>query len=492
MGMDILKILKDVESKNFILNDELTDIKDDLKELLDSAKEQNVFYVGTSSFVLDYYKNNPSTEWKIKNVFQLGYPYLFLKSETNKDLKKTITRAILKDQYWFLFVFAKEDFANLIIGFNDVNVNRFTFKHYEYGGRPVPSEELINNYFGRPLLKEDYSYQYYFDLINYAIETNKIPEITEEEYNHHLIAFNSVPSQNFFLKYLNYLSRYKKSVIDDFGFPTSNEKLVPLKNFVQIIQNDSKSDKIIFPKQNDVITNGLFIDEYSSSLNRRIFVATGRENEKYKYILRSFDINPFFLWALLNSEFAQDFCLSEFESWWDDFVEIPIEQLLCFIPERINEPLFKKMYEVVKQTKLTVHNKLENNEISSFYDNNAKEIILKDLTELRLCFKAKAYKATIIMAGSILEAFLIDWLSEIDGINYFNKKEERYGLLYYINRIHNLKKSTWDDAAKKAKKIRIKRNLVHAKLYIDDNDISKETCTEVINYLEYVVKTRWK
>ena len=65
MGMDILKILKDVESKNFILNDELTDIKDDLKELLDSAKEQNVFYVGTSSFVLDYYKNNPSTEWKI-------------------------------------------------------------------------------------------------------------------------------------------------------------------------------------------------------------------------------------------------------------------------------------------------------------------------------------------------------------------------------------------------------------------------------------------
>lgn len=247
--MNILQILKGVENRTFTLNEDMTEIKDNLKELLDSSEEQIVFYVGTSNFVLDYYKNNPKTEWKIKNIFQLGYPYLFLESEKNKDFKKAVTRSILKDQYWMLFEFTKRDFKNVIIGFNDINVNRFTFKHYESAGRPVPSEELVNNYFGRPLLKDDYSYPYYFELINYVIETDKVPEITEEEYKHHSITFNSVPKENCYLKYLDYLSRYKKSVTDDFGFPLENEKILPLKNIVQLIQNDSKNETIICPKK---------------------------------------------------------------------------------------------------------------------------------------------------------------------------------------------------------------------------------------------------
>ncbi len=502
MSMDILSLIKEAETRNYSLNDEISEVSDNLSGILDSAKEQDVFYVGTSSFVLNYYKNNPSTEWKIKNIFQLGYPYIFVNSEKSKDLKKAITRAILKDQYWMLFVFTKSDFSNVTIGFNDINVNKFAFKFYEAGSRPVPSEEIQNDYFGKPLLKEEYQNPYYFKLISDVIETDKIPEITEENYNKHLISFNKVPKHYFSLKYLEHLSRYKKSVIDDFGYPLNNEKLLPFKSFVQLIKNDSNSDTVVAPRENDVITNGLFIDEYTSSLDRQVQVATGKEKNNCKYILRTFDISPYYLWALLNSDFTQDFCLSNFECYWDEYTEVPIEDLVCFIPEKINEPLFKKMYEVVKQTKLTVHNKLENNEMSSFYDNNAKEIILKDLTELRLCFKAKAYKAAIILAGSILEAFLIDWLSELDGINYFNQnlmiynkhteKEERADLIDYINRIQYLKKSSWSDAAKKATEIRKKRNLVHAKLYINDNDISKETCTEVINYLEYVVKTRWK
>lgn len=34
------------------------------------------------------------------------------------------------------------------------------------------------------------------------------------------------------------------------------------------------------------------------------------------------------------------------------------------------------------------------------------------MAELRTCFNSNAYKAAIILAGSILEAFLIDWLSK--------------------------------------------------------------------------------
>lgn len=74
----------------------------------------------------------------------------------------------------------------------------------------------------------------------------------------------------------------------------------------------------------------------------------------------------------------------------------------------------------------------------------------------------------------------------------YRKRYRRADLIDYINTINELEKPNWMDAADKVTTIRKKRNLVHAKLYINDNDISKETCTQVIDYLEYVINTRWK
>ena len=42
-----------------------------------------------------------------------------------------------------------------------------------------------------------------------------------------------------------------------------------------------------------------------------------------------------------------------------------------------------------------------------------RSFLTGDLKELNVCFKNGAYKATLMLAGSILEAVLIDWLSEI-------------------------------------------------------------------------------
>ena len=50
-----------------------------------------------------------------------------------------------------------------------------------------------------------------------------------------------------------------------------------------------------------------------------------------------------------------------------------------------------------------------------------KKLLADDISELNICFANKAYKATLIMAGSIMEAFLIDWLSEIRNEQYFEK-----------------------------------------------------------------------
>lgn len=123
-----------------------------------------------------------------------------------------------------------------------------------------------------------------------------------------------------------------------------------------------------------------------------------------------------------------------------------------------------------------------------------------DIRELNACFKAKAYKATLILAGSILEAVLIDWLTEIKGEDYFKKdymitdrngRSKRADLIDYINEIKEIEKPNWMDEAQKAHEIRKKRNLVHAKLCLNQAVmVNEDTCRMVIEYLKDVLKTR--
>lgn len=131
-------------------------------------------------------------------------------------------------------------------------------------------------------------------------------------------------------------------------------------------------------------------------------------------------------------------------------------------------------------------------------------VLNEDLEELYNCYKNKTYKATLILAGSILEAFLLDWLSEIDGKNYFeepfmvwdkksNKFVKKEELNEYIKKINAIKFPDWMETSKKAHFIRQKRNLVHAKLCLrEDVGINAETCGKVIEYLLTIVKTRFE
>ena len=146
-----------------------------------------------------------------------------------------------------------------------------------------------------------------------------------------------------------------------------------------------------------------------------------------------------------------------------------------------------------------------NDSIASLFNDECIEAILKnkseafvkliraDLVELNTCYQAKAYKATLIIAGSILEAVLLDWLSEKDGVNYFEtkyKSPKHDNLMSYINAIKELEAPRWVKEAQMAHDIRKKRNLVHAKLGIDSNEVNEETCKMVLDYLEKVISTR--
>lgn len=129
-----------------------------------------------------------------------------------------------------------------------------------------------------------------------------------------------------------------------------------------------------------------------------------------------------------------------------------------------------------------------------------QELLDNDFKELNACFSVKAYKATLILAGSILEAVLIDWLSELHQVNYFKVdykvtdsrtgKLKKAELFDYINEIKYIERPNWMEEAGKAHQIRKKRNLVHAKLCMNSDEINESVCKEVISYLKDVLKTR--
>ena len=149
--------------------------------------------------------------------------------------------------------------------------------------------------------------------------------------------------------------------------------------------------------------------------------------------------------------------------------------------------------------------------------NLVKRQIEEDINELSICFSNKAYKSTLILAGSIMEAVLIDWLSEIRGINYFDETlrkrkydkinkcyetdengqyiyldDTRADLADYIDEIRDIKRPEWMEEASEAHKIREKRNLVHAKLCLKKSaEINEETCNNVITYLKRIIESRW-
>lgn len=141
----------------------------------------------------------------------------------------------------------------------------------------------------------------------------------------------------------------------------------------------------------------------------------------------------------------------------------------------------------------------------NMYDKDVVRMISEDLEELDIIFRAKAYKTTLILTGSILEAFLLDWLSEKDGKNYFKQKYKtkhigKDGKEYwvkddsletYIDNIPELQKPEW--MAENAHKIRKARNNVHAKLCMKHTEeINEETCKMVIGYLNDVIEARLK
>lgn len=118
-----------------------------------------------------------------------------------------------------------------------------------------------------------------------------------------------------------------------------------------------------------------------------------------------------------------------------------------------------------------------------------KNIVDDDLIEIQHCINIQAYKSAIILSGSVLEAVLIDWLSEINQKNYLASDID-FSLFDMIKELD--RKGYFDRGiTDAAHNIRKQRNLVHPKEYLNSKiRLDKKTIIKTISELKIILQKR--
>lgn len=116
-------------------------------------------------------------------------------------------------------------------------------------------------------------------------------------------------------------------------------------------------------------------------------------------------------------------------------------------------------------------------------------LVQEDLRELRQCLRHDLYKSCLILCGAVLEAILLDWLSDIERVNYYESAKSPT-LFKMINRLYDL--NYLDDTSRdQAHLIRDRRNLVHPKKYLSSREeLDGELCIQMVDNLKHVLEKR--
>ncbi len=128
--------------------------------------------------------------------------------------------------------------------------------------------------------------------------------------------------------------------------------------------------------------------------------------------------------------------------------------------------------------------------------NNILNCICTNKKEYDITFPNGAYFASIILIGSILEAFLTDWASTIAGKDFiheaYRKKKDDPKFLTLNDAICYIakKRKKWT-ARNEADAIREMRNNIHARVFVGQNKkITKQECEKAFDRLEKIIQSR--
>lgn len=490
-------------------------VSDNLEVYLGEKDKDVFYYMGVNDFVKDYYKKNPNSEWKIKAILQFGFPFDAVPTKTNDSCH--FCGKYLETRKWSLFIFTKKTISKIVIGFDDRNTfsNLNFIREQRCSGTEWQTEDLPEDQQGSLFIAYDPWNDDRDRLITEYLNTERIPVLTNAQYKKLRYSFTEIPSECFRIDYLDYLSRYKKSVVDLFGYPDKGEKIKKLKNVVEFINEPRKEEVCL---NYNARKNNVFIKDFffkNKSLKPTVLIGEPDcdyypyQEFKAEYEIHSYDkeISPYYLYCLLSSEFISDYYSERYEPeeyseglncYTDSESPLPLKDCIYIemSPEKMRDKKFQEIYERNINPKLKVHDMIDSHE---FNNDKAKDSIKKYLVEIKNDIDAGSFYSATILMGSVLEAFLIDWLGEIDGKNYFREplrvnkdgREQNANFYDYI-RLMREKCPRWTKGLEaKADEIRTKRNRVHAKLYIEEGEISHDKCYEVLRDLEAIINNRW-
>lgn len=115
-----------------------------------------------------------------------------------------------------------------------------------------------------------------------------------------------------------------------------------------------------------------------------------------------------------------------------------------------------------------------------------EKLIKDDLKELKVCIDKGLYKSSMVICGSILEAIILDWLSETEKHDYYRDNAE-ISLSKAITLLKKLGELDYE-AANAAHNIRTMRNLIHPRNYFQNQGkVTKKECMKLLAQLKQII-----
>ena len=346
-----------------------------------------------------------------------------------------------------------------------------------------------------------------FDPLNPDIEmyTNEALTFFENLYNEDIIEMQDVARIIRAVKYNN-----KDSLINTYKCFTGGNLQYPIC-YNNLPKKEAVGEHTLLQK-NDILVNSIGTSYHYILLKDEIPDDVRASNGIM--IIRPTGISPEYLFLYLQSEQAKrylgyvNYTIQLVPSVMNKIPIIkPCEEMVLqaektfinlFMPEKVDR--VNVINDMLRQNKIVSDEKpfqtlLEDELIDNlklFKADLITDLLKSDAEELKKCFEVEAYKACLIICGSILETVLLDWLSEKECTDYFvNDEDMQISLCKVINRIKYLQKPKWQKVADEAHDIRLKRNLVHpVKFILEKPVIDKELCLHVVQETDNVLKSR--
>lgn len=278
--------------------------------------------------------------------------------------------------------------------------------------------------------------------------------------------------------------------------------------------NNEKSTSVQI-KQGDILFSDSFSGQQKFYLvdkepSKKVFAST------FLVVIRPKNIQSEYLFLYLQSDTAKKYFLQNKSGGF--FPRIPLKSLAVlpiiipeletqshsksifeklFLPEKpdilheINKELFAKPKINKPIQKEFLEEEIE--KLKVWKKEILTKVIQEDFQELQKCKEYKLYKSFLILSGSALEAFLLDWISELEKKDYFSTSTENLTLGKLIfERLKKLHSDVFsEEFITKANRIMQKRNLVHPKVYFNAREkVNDQVCNEIIDDLKFIFNQR--